>query len=303
MDTLTSMGLFVRAVDTGSFSAAARQMSLTPSAVSKQISRLEDRLGVRLFNRTTRRLAQTEEGVAYYERCRRILADVDEAEQAISQLNQTPRGVLKINMPVVFGRRHVVPVLCGFLAAWPEVQLHVTMTDQFVDPIEEGVDMLIRIGELKDSSLIARKLATARRAIAATPRYWDKHGRPQVPEDLAGHNCLTYAYLSSGDAWRMIGPDGSEHAVTVRGNLSANNAEALHDLALGDVGVMMAPTWMCGEALREGRLEEVLTNYAPTSPPVWAIYPPGRHLSPKVRAFVDHLAEEFRKRPWDDGAA
>ncbi|MCZ6845731.1 MAG: LysR family transcriptional regulator, partial [Alphaproteobacteria bacterium] len=149
MDTLTSMDLFVKAVDSGSFSATARQMSLTPSAVSKQISRLEDRLGARLFNRTTRRLAATEEGRAYYERCRRILADIDEAESAISQLNTEPRGVLRVNMPVVFGRRHVVPALGGFLARYPEIRLEVSMTDQFVDPIAEGVDMLIRVGELK----------------------------------------------------------------------------------------------------------------------------------------------------------
>ena len=186
MDTLTSMDLFVKAVDTGSFSATARQMSLTPSAVSKQISRLEDRLGARLFNRTTRRLAPTEEGRAYYERCRRILADIDEAEAAISQLNAEPRGVLRVNMPVVFGRRHVVPALGGFLARYPQIRLEVSMTDQFVDPIAEGADMLIRVGELRDSSLISRKLADARRVIAATPSYWDRAGRRSLQAPVEG---------------------------------------------------------------------------------------------------------------------
>jgi DNA-binding transcriptional LysR family regulator len=291
------MDLFVKAVDTGSFSATARQMSLTPSAVSKQISRLEDRLGARLFNRTTRRLAPTEEGRAYYERCRRILADIDEAESAISQLNMEPRGVLRVNMPVVFGRRHVVPALGGFLA-----NLEVSMTDQFVDPIAEGADMLIRVGELKDSSLISRKLADARRVIAATPDYWDGAGRPQTPNDLETHNCLNYAYLSTGNSWRMIGLDGKEYMVPASGNIASNNAEALLEAALEGVGVVNLPTWMVGQDLCEGRLEEVLQAYSMPEPAVHAIYPPGRHLSAKVRAFVDYLVDYFKQRPMDAAA-
>lgn len=297
MDTLTSMDLFVKAVDTGSFSATARSMSLTPSAVSKQISRLEDRLGARLFNRTTRRLAPTEEGRAYYERCRRILADIDEAESAISQLNTEPRGVLRVNMPVVFGRRHVVPALGGFLNQFPLIHLEVSMTDQFVDPIAEGVDMLIRVGELKDSSLISRKLADARRVIAATPDYWDRAGRPSEPHDLEALNCLNYAYLSTGNSWRMAGPDSKEYMVPTSGNIVSNNAEALLEAALEGVGVVNLPTWMVGQDLCEGRLEEVLQAYSMPEPAVHAIYPPGRHLSAKVRAFVDYLVDYFKQRP------
>lgn len=300
MDTLTGMDLFVRAVDTGSFSETARAMNLTPSAVSKQIARLEDRLGVRLFNRTTRRLAPTEEGRAYYERCRQILADIEEAEAAVSQLNATPRGVLRINMPQVFGRRHVIPALSEFLELYPDVHLDVTMTDQFVDPIAEGVDMLIRVGDLKDSSLIARKLAGARRVVAATPAYWEKHGRPAKPDDLANHNCLTYAYLASGHDWRLTDPDGVEHVVSVSGNFAANNGEALMGAAKEGLGVVLQPTWMCGPELRAGELEEVLTEYTLPEPSVHAIYPPGRHLSAKVRAFVDFLVERFKQQPWDN---
>ncbi len=302
MDTLTSMDLFVKAVETGSFSATARSMSLTPSAVSKQISRLEDRLGARLFNRTTRRLAPTEEGRAYYERCRRILADIDEAESAISQLNTEPRGVLRVNMPVVFGRRHVVPALGGFLAKYPQIHLEVSMTDQFVDPIAEGVDMLIRVGELKDSSLISRKLADARRVIAATPDYWDRTSRPNEPHELEAHNCLNYAYLSTGNSWRMIDPAGKECMVPTSGNIASNNAEALLEAALEGVGVINLPTWMVGQDLCEGRLEEVLKAYSMSEPSVHAIYPPGRHLSAKVRAFVDYLVDYFKQRPMDSAA-
>lgn len=300
MDTLTGMDLFVRAVDTGSFSETARAMNLTPSAVSKQIARLEDRLGARLFNRTTRRLAPTEEGRAYYERCRQILADIEEAEAAVSQLNATPRGVLRVNMPIVFGRRHVVPAISDFLTRFPDVHLDVTMTDQFVDPIAEGVDMLIRVGELKDSSLIARKLASSRRVIIATPGYWERHGRPTLPADLAKHNCLTYAYLATGNDWRMTGADGVEHVVAVSGNLAANNGEALMAAALDGVGVALLPTWMCGPEMQCGELEEVLADYALPEPSVHAIYPPGRHLSAKVRAFVDFLVERFKQQPLDN---
>ena len=300
MDKLTGMDLFVRAVDTGSFSETARAMNLTPSAVSKQIARLEDRLGARLFNRTTRRLAPTEEGRAYYERCRQILADIEEAEAAVSQLNAKPRGVLRVNMPIVFGRRHVIPAFGEFLKRYPEVHLDVTMTDQFVDPIAEGVDMLIRVGELKDSSLIARKLAGARRVVIASPDYWAKHGKPTVPGDLSKHNCLTYTYLASGSDWRMTGPDGTEHVVPVAGNLAANNGEALMAAALDGVGVVLLPIWMCGPELQAGELEEVLSDYTLPEPSVHAIYPPGRHLSAKVRAFVDFLVERFKQQPWDN---
>lgn len=303
MDTLTGMDLFVRAVDTGSFSETARAMNLTPSAVSKQIARLEDRLGARLFNRTTRRLAPTEEGRAYYERCRQILADIEEAEAAVSQLNATPRGVLRVNMPLVFGRRHVVPAFGEFLRQFPDVHLDVTMTDQFVDPIAEGVDMLIRVGELKDSSLIARKLAGARRVVAAAPSYWAERGKPQQPSDLTSHNCLTYTYLASGNDWRMTGADGKEQVVAVSGNLAANNGEALLEAALDGLGIVLLPTWMCGPELQSGALEEVLSDYTLPEPSVHAIYPPGRHLSAKVRAFVDFLVDRFKQQPWDNRPA
>jgi DNA-binding transcriptional LysR family regulator len=297
MDTLTSMELFVKAVESGSFSATARSMNLTPSAVSKQISRLEDRLGARLFNRTTRQLAPTEEGRAYYERCQRILADIEEAEAAVSELNAEPRGALRVNMPVVFGRRHIVPLIGAFLERYPEVTMDLSMSDQFVDPIAEGADMLIRVGELKDSSLIARKLAEARRVVAATPGYWDRHGRPNKPEDLRRHNCLAYSYLSSGNTWRMTDARGKEHTVQANGNLASNNGEALLEAALEGFGVVNLPTWMVGPDLGTGRLEEVLADYSQPEPSVHVIYPPGRHLSAKVRAFVDYLADHFKEQP------
>ncbi len=176
------------------------------------------------------------------------------------------------------------------------------MTDQFVDPIAEGADMLIRVGELKDSSLISRKLADARRVIAATSAYWERADRPAEPSDLEAHNCLTYAYLSTGNSWRMIGPDGKEYMVPASGNIASNNAEALLEAALGGIGVVNLPTWMVGQDLCDGRLEEVLQAYSLPEPAVHAIYPPGRHLSAKVRAFVDYLVDYFKQRPMDAAA-
>ena len=297
MDTLKSMELFVKALESGSFSETARSMNLTPSAVSKQISRLEDRLGARLFNRTTRQLAPTEEGRAYYERCQQILADIQEAEAAVTELNTEPRGALRGNMPVVFGRRHIVPILGRFLERHPHVSMELSMSDQFVDPIAEGADMLIRVGELKDSSMIARKLAEARRVVAATPDYWAKHGTPKKPEDLRAHNCLSYSYLSSGNTWRMTDTKGKEHVIQATGNLASNNGEALLEAAVEGLGVVNLPTWMVGPDLEAGRLVEVLEEYAQPEPSVHVIYPPGRHLSAKVRAFVDFLADHFKERP------
>ena len=297
MDTLTSMELFVKAVESGSFSATARSMNLTPSAVSKQISRLEDRLGARLFNRTTRQLGPTEEGRAYYERCQQILADIQEAEAAVTELNTEPRGALRVNMPVVFGRRHIVPILGEFLERYPFVSMELSMSDQFVDPIAEGADILIRVGELKDSSLIARKLAEARRVVAAAPAYWKKHSTPKKPEDLRAHNCLTYSYLSSGNTWRMTDSKSKEHVIQATGNIASNNGEALLEAAVEGLGVVNLPTWMVGPDLESGRLIEVLDEYAQPEPSVHVIYPPGRHLSAKVLAFVDFLAGHFKERP------
>ncbi len=210
MDSLNAMEVFVRVVQSGSFSEAARALNLTPSAVSKQVSRLEDRLGARLINRTTRRLGLTEEGQAFFERAQRILADVSEAEQAVTQLHGAPRGTLKLNAPVVFGRMHIAPLLPGFIAQHPEMRVDFTVNDRYVDLLEEGLDLVIRIGELKDSSLIARRLATNRRLLVATEDYLAKHGTPEQPSDLLKHNCLVYLYRQQRNNWQFDGPNGPE---------------------------------------------------------------------------------------------
>ena len=293
MDSLNAMEVFVRVVQAGSFSAAARALDLTPSAVSKQIGRLEDRLGARLMNRTTRQLSLTEVGAGYYERASRILADIAEAERAVADLHGAPRGTLRLNLPHFFGRRYVVPLIPDFVAAHPEVRIHVTLNDRFVDLVEEGVDLAVRIGELQDSSLIARRLVANRRVVCGAPDYFARHGRPRVPAELEGHNCLVYTYRASRNDWHFTTPEGGEEVVTVAGNLEANEAEALYSLVLAGFGIGLLPLWLVGPDLEAGRLEQACPGYHGPDSEISVVYPPGRHLSPKVRAFVDFLVERF----------
>lgn len=296
MDSLNAMEVFVRVVQAGSFSEAARNLNLTPSAVSKQVSRLEDRLGARLINRTTRRLGLTEEGSAFFERAQRILTDVEEAEQAVSHLHGAPRGTLKLNAPVVFGHAHIAPLLPGYLAKHPEMRIDLSTNDRFVDLLEEGLDLVIRIGELSDSSLIARKLAVTRRVVVASDGYLKARGRPQQPRDLAHHNSLVFLYRAVRNVWRFEGPEGPV-SVEVRGDVETNSIEVILELLLAGHGVALMPTWLVGEHLRDGRLVQLMEDYVYPDAQIYAVYPPGRHLSPKVRSFVDYLVQHFKSDP------
>jgi DNA-binding transcriptional LysR family regulator len=303
MVTFEGMRVFVKVAEAGSLSGAARLLGLTPSAISRQISALEDQLGAQLFNRTTRKIALTDVGRGYLERCRRILADVEEATEAVTSLNATPRGPLRVNMPAVFGRLHIAPALGAFMRQYPDITLDVEMTDQFIDPLAEAVDVLVRIAELKDSSLIARKLANSQRVIVGSPAYWAERGVPKEPRDLTRHDCLLYSYLAAGEHWRLTGADGVEQAIHVTGRMRVNNVSTIRCAALDGLGVAMLPTWFVGEDLRAGRLQAVLGDYDAPAPPIYAMYPPSRHLSPKVRAFVDFLSGLFSPVPrWEAGA-
>ncbi len=292
MDNVSEMEVFVRVVQAKSFSEAARSLGLSPSAVSKQIGRLEDRLGARLLNRTTRQLSLTEIGAAFHERAERIVADIAEAERAVSHLHGAPRGLLKVNAPVAFGIDHLAPLLPGFMAGNPEVAVDLSVNDRFVDLVEEGIDIAIRIGELADSSLIARRLAANRRVVCAAPAYLDRRGRPSGTADLKAHNCLVYTYRQQRRDWHFDGPNGHE-IVTVSGDLETNNAQVLRMAALGGLGIVLLPLWLVGQDLTEGRLIEVLPQYHVPDSSIYAVWPAGRHLSPKVRAFVDHIATEI----------
>ncbi len=288
MDRFTSMEVFARVAEVKGFSEAARRLGQSKSSVSKHVSALENHLGVRLLNRTTRRLSLTEAGVAYYDWCRRIAADMEAAEDSVTRLHADPRGNLKVNAPMSFGRLHLAPVIPEFLERYPHVTVEMSMDDRVVDLIEEGFDLAVRITRLADSSLIARRIASSRRVICASPDYLEKHGVPRTPADLAHHNCLIYSYSPQGDRWRFTGPDG-EYTVRVSGNFWANSGDALQTAALGGVGVMSIPSFMIGEDLRAGRLVAVLEDYGQPELPIHAVYPHQRHLTAKVRAFIDFM--------------
>lgn len=300
MNRLVAMQAFVRVAETRSFSAAARQMRLSKSVVSRHIAGLEAELGARLLNRTTRALTLTEAGRIYLERAARILSDIADADQSVGQLQDSPRGHLRVNAPMSFGFLHLAAALPDFLERHPGVSVEMTMNDRYVDLVEEGFDVGVRIGTLEDSSLVARRLAPARMAVCASPAYLAKRGIPQKPGDLARHDCLCNTTVGTAHAWRFVTADGRPQIIEVTGRLSANNGDALQAAACAGQGFVYLPTFIVGRDLQSGRLRSVLDRFMPTGSTVNAVYPHSRHLSPKVRAFVDFLADRFGPTPyWD----
>jgi len=300
MDWQSEMGVFVRVVEDESFSSAARSMKLTPSAVSKLIGRLEDRLGARLLSRTTRRLSLTEEGHAFYQRCVPILSAIEEAERAVTELHAEPRGLLKINASTAFGQYHIEPLIPEFLARYEDLRIQLILSDSLVNLVEEEVDVAIRIADLPDSSLIARKLAPARRMVTASPSYLEKHGVPKTPEELTEHNCLTLSFETSLNQWEFQGFEGPNR-IRVSGNFETNNATALHEAARAGLGLMRTANFIAMPDIRKGNLVPVLEEFETKgNANIYAVYPHNRHLSPKVRAFIDLLTATFTPvPPWD----
>lgn len=297
MDVLTGMAIFTAVVENNSLAGAARHLNLSPSVVSKQLSALEDRLGVRLLNRTTRRVSLTEVGSAYYERCKRILADVDEAEAAVTTAHSSPRGLLKITAPTTFAHRHVAPHLPTFIDRFPEVQVQLLVSDRLVDMVEEGVDLAIRIAQLKDSSLIARKLAPNHRKLVASPDYLKRWGTPVKPENVNDHAVVSLLPGSPINDWHFM-VDGEETVIRAKGDIVTNNGDAILELALSGAGLAMLAAHVVGEHLQNGKLVSILDEYVREDVPIYAVYPSNRHLSPKVRAFVDFLIEMYGPRPY-----
>jgi DNA-binding transcriptional LysR family regulator len=295
MQTCGEMSVFVRVVDAGGFSAAARNLNLTPSAVSKLITRLEDRLDVRLLNRTTRHLSMTEEGEAFYHRATAILHDIEEAENEVTRSRAVPHGLLRITCATGFGNYQVVRVLPEFMERYPAVRLDFRLSDSMVDLIEEGMDVGIRHGRIPTSSLIVRQLVIDQRRIVASPSYLARHGIPRTPEDLLDHNCLNWGHSQRHlNRWPF---DGGK-AIHVRGNTEINNGETLYRLAIEGMGLVRMAAFVAGAATKQGRLTAVLEDYTRMdSLPIYAVYPHRRHLSSRVRAFVDFLVEKFSPVP------
>lgn len=295
------MTAFVRAVETGGFSAAAREMGLTPSALSKLVTRLEDRLGARLLQRTTRRLQLTAEGEAFYARAKPILSAMDEAEAEVAEAGASPRGMLRLYCGSTFGTHQLAPAIPRFQARHPEVEIDITISDQPLGAMQEGVDLAIRIGPLVESSLVARRICNLERVICAAPGYLAQHGTPRTPDDLQQHNCLWITSLPALRRWPFDTDDGIR-VVHVGGNVATNNADTLLQLALAGVGITRLVDVVVAEAIRNGSLVPILTDWHHVEPvPLFATYPSGRNLSPKVRAMVEFLVEEFGSAPWRRG--
>lgn len=299
MDKLLAMRTFRRVVELGGFSAAARDLDLSNAGVSKHVKDLEGALGTALLVRTTRKVAPTEAGRDYYERCVRILDDVEEAELALTARNTAPRGRLRVNAPMSFGLLHLAPLVASFHARCPDVRLDLSLNDRRVDLVQEGFDVGLRIRtRLEDSSLVARRICAIRTAVVAAPAYLDRHGAPTAPQALTGHVLLAYSLNEDPDLWRFR--RGAETAeVEIVPTILANSGVALRAPVLAGVGLTLTPTFIVGDELRAGRLRRVLTDWESPAYSLFALYPPSRHLAPKVRAFVDFVAESFRTPPWD----
>jgi LysR family transcriptional regulator, regulator for bpeEF and oprC len=295
MADLRALAIFVKVAERRSFVRAAADLGITQSGVSNAVKRLEEQTGTRLLARTTRRVTLTEDGAAFFERCRQGLAEIEEAELVLKEARLKPSGNLRVDMSVAFGRLKMVPSLSAFQAEYPDIRLSLTFTDRYIDLIEEGVDVAVRLGVLQDSSLIARRLTAAQFKLVATPGYFAKHGRPKSLDDLAKHNCLAFTSRDTRLTrdWRFAVGDG-ETTLTPRGTMSFSDGGALCEAACAGYGLAQMHDYYLDHEIARGKLISILDKYKPKADPIWLVYPPTRHLTPKVRAFVDFMTAQFR---------
>ncbi len=301
MDRFEDLQAFVAVVEAGSFTAAADRLDANKSAVSRRVSTLEERLGVQLLRRTTRRLNLTETGRSFYERSARILADLEEAESAVAQEHGELRGTLSVALPLSFGTRHMYGPISEFSQLHPKVTFDLDLNDRRIDLLEEGVDLAVRIGRLADSTLIARRLFESRTVVCGSSQYFEEHGVPQTPDDLRDHQCLVYGNLADPGKWVCRDKNGERHRVDVNVTMSASSGDFLCAAAAQGLGIAMQPTFIAGVAIRRGDLMPILTDYEWPVSPAYAVYPPTRHLSYRVREFIDFLADKFSGVPYWDG--
>ncbi len=300
MNKLISMKVFEKVAKHNSFSAAAVDMGLSKAMVSKHIANLESALDVLLLNRTTRRLSLTESGAAYLERVKHILAYIEETELAVSSLSSEPRGTLKLSAPTSFGSFHLARAIGGYNQIYPDVHIEMLLTERLHDLVEDGIDLAIHVGHLDDSSLIARRLASARMVVCGSPNYFEKYGQPQTPQDLIEHKCLIYTPRVPTNEWSFK-KDDQQFTVRVAGDIRSNIGDALRVAAMQDSGLIQLPTYMTGLDIKAGRLQAVLEDYEPRESPINALYLHRKHLSAKVRTFVDYLYDVLQPVPyWDE---
>jgi DNA-binding transcriptional LysR family regulator len=298
MDQLTEMRVFVRAIECGSFAGAASSLKLTPSAVSKLVRRLEERLGVRLINRTTRKLSLTAEGESYFHSGRRLVDAVDSLEQEVAASAGSPRGVLRISASIPFGLLQLAPALIDFRQRYPDVRVHLSLNDRNVDLLAEQIDVALRLGPLSDSNLMARKLTEIERVICASPQYIERFGVPEKFDDLAQHDCVVFA-IPGRDRWPFKTSDGGLVQVQVSGVFTADNSLLALELVLRGAGIARVPDFIAAEAIRSGKLVSLLTDQHHTErTPIFAVFPPGTQKIPRVRVFLDFLIGHFEQERW-----
>lgn len=300
MDRVAAMQTFVRVVESGSFVRAAEQLGLSTTAASRQISELEAHLGGRLLNRTTRSLSLTDAGRAYFERCLLLLPEFEEAEALVGQQSILPSGLLRLTAPISFGAQRMASLLAGFRERYPKVEVDISLSDRWVDLVEEGFDLALRISANLDPSLVARRLCTVQILCCAAPAYLSRAGEPRLLQDLSRHNCLIYTNSPRSEEWVFQGAGNGLESVTVKGSWRANSGDILRIAALAGEGITCQPSFLVGEDIRKGRLVRVLCNYRLSDLAMYAVYPSRRHLSAKVRVLVDYLAGELADPPpWD----
>lgn len=303
MDQFAAMRAFARVAATGSFSEASRQLGVAVSSVTRQVNALEAMLNTQLFNRSTRSVTLTPQGRRYYDKAILILQDIEAANLSVAEQDEVPRGLLRVSLPVAFGRLHIAPLLGDFLAQYPEMRLDLTFSDGLANPVAEELDLVIRIGNLDRSGVnwILRKLTSHTRKVCASPGYFQQHGRPEHPDDLANHNCLCFSYSVEHDTWRFK-RDYEVCEVKVNGSLVANNSEVLRQVCLEDTGLILMPTWLIGEDIHAGRLQTVLDDFQfyphiDVDTGIYALYLPNRRHSLRVQTFVDYLTQRLSNSP------
>ncbi|GAB4216899.1 MAG: LysR family transcriptional regulator [Synechococcales cyanobacterium] len=298
MDRLAWMHSFMRVVETGSFSAVAREQQTTQPSVSKQIAALEAYLDVQLLTRSTRRLHVTEAGERFYEQCQTALAAVAQAEASVGY-RQQPSGTLRVNCPLAFGQYHVLPYVPGFLQLYPQLALDLSFNDHFANVVEDGSDLAIRIGLVRDSMLVTYVLGMTRRITVAAATYFQQAPPPpQTPEDLTQHNCLIHSRSTTGHEWHFRHPVQGAMTVVVNGNLRVDSSLAMREAVLAGLGIAICPVWLLGDCLSSGGLVTLLEDYQPPPLPIQAVYRRGRYLPAKVRCFIDYLSQHYRQNPW-----
>jgi DNA-binding transcriptional LysR family regulator len=297
MDIVAAMQVFVRVAEAGGFTSVARETHTTQPTVSRLVAALEDHLGARLFHRSTRAVSLTDDGKQFYELARHALETIAEAENAIGKRRMRAFGRLRLSIPVAFGRLHIAPRMPSFLELNPEVQVELVMSDNFVDLVGEGIDLAVRVGEIADPTLIARRIGTTRRVTVASRRYLERRGKPVHPTDLAAHDCIIYTRLATGNEWHFAGPDG-EIVIPVQGRYQVDNSEGVREGVLGGLGVGVIPIWLFNDdEISRGEVRIILQDFEPTSLPIHAVYPSRRLVPTKVRAMIEFLASEFGRDP------